>query len=198
MKKLTVVFVLLFQAWVGSVAYAQENPSTSKLGISLEIDPATFVFKGYSAHVRIKPPTSKHVLIGAGVYALDMPSMLVDLNPENKAKDWNVRLKLGYGVFGEYHFREVNKRLFVGSQLSFQTYQIEKENEPNKSEFTNILFMPYAGYTIQPFNFPLYAKFWGGVGYTNKISGSNELNGKTYDIAPITMFATVHVGYTIK
>ena len=41
-----------------------------------------------------------------------------------------------------------------------------------------------------------YIKPWAGIGYTSKIAGTNQLEGKEYNIAPITMFATLHVGYT--
>lgn len=167
-----------------------------KTKISLEIDPATYVFKGYSAHIRIQPKHSEHMLFGAGIYAMDMPSLFVNLNPENRNENWDVRLNLGYGLFGEYHFREVNRRLFAGAQVSIQDYKVEQNEIKGKAEFSNFLVMPYVGYTLQPFDFPLYFKLWGGVGYTSKINGSPTLQNQEYDISPITMFATLHVGYS--
>jgi hypothetical protein len=56
--------------------------------------------------------------------------------------------------------------------------------------------MGYGGYTLQPFNFPLYFKAWGGVGYTSKIGGTNVLGDQEYDISPIAVFVTLHLGYT--
>ena len=56
--------------------------------------------------------------------------------------------------------------------------------------------MTYGGYTWQPFDFSFYIKPWAGIGYTSKISGTNNLGNSEYDIAPIMMFATLHLGYT--
>lgn len=167
-----------------------------KTKFSIEIDPSTFAFKGYSAHFRIQPKTSKHMLYGVGIYAMDMPSFFVDMNNKNANKGWQVRINNAVGIFGEHHFSEVNKGFFVGSQISAQQFLIENENQSEEEKFTNGLIMGYGGYTLQPFKFPLYFKAWGGVGYTSKINGENVLGGQEYNISPVSVFATLHVGYT--
>jgi len=178
-------------------AYAQQTgENANKTEISIEIDPATFVFEGYGFHLRLKPKNSKHFLIGIGAYAMDMPDVLVDFNENNKEKGWDVRLNQGYGLFGEYHFAEVNKKWFVGTQLSLQEYKIENESIEGSEKFSNILIMAYTGYTWKLFNSDFYIKPWAGVGYTSKVSGSNTLGNLEYDISPIMMFATLHIGYT--
>ncbi len=174
----------------------QSEQQQKKTEISVEIDPATFGFKGYGIHLRIKPNNSEHLLIGIGAYAMDFPSVLVDFNNKNKDKGWNIRLNQGYGVFGEYHFSEVNKKWFVGGQLALQEYKIENETIVGSEKFTNSLLMAYGGYTWQPFDFGFYIKPWAGIGYTSKLSGTNTLGNSEYDIAPIMMFATLHFGYT--
>ena len=93
-------------------------------------------------------------------------------------------------------FSEVNKKFFVGGQVGVQQYKIENTALNGNSKFSNLLVMGYAGYTIKPFKNNFYIKPWAGIGYTSKIAGTNQLEGKEYNIAPITMFATLHVGYT--
>lgn len=178
-----------------TLAQSQEQ-AVGKTKFSIEIDPATFVFNGYSAHLRIQPKASNHLLYGIGFYAMDMPSFFVDMNSDNADKGWQVRINSAAGIFGEYHFSEVNKGFFVGSQISAQQFLIKNENELVEEKFTSGLVMGYGGYTLQPFKFPLYFKAWGGVGYTSKISGENVLGGNEYEISPISVFATLHVGYT--
>ncbi len=56
--------------------------------------------------------------------------------------------------------------------------------------------MGYIGYTFQPFDNGFYIKPWAGLGYTTKVAGENILDGHGYDVAPVTMFVTLHVGYT--
>ena len=191
-----VLIILITTIATLNVSSQNANLQHKKARFSLEIDPATFVFKGYSAHLRIQPKRSDHYLFGLGMYAMDMPSFFVDLNDKNKNKGWGVRINQGYGLFGEYHFTQVNRRWFIGSQISLQEYKIEQAEIEGYSQYQNFLLMGYGGYTLQPFTLPIYFKAWGGIGYTSKVSGTNILEGLEYDISPISMFATLHVGYT--
>jgi len=179
-----------------SVSAQTADNQKAKAKFSLEIDPATFVFKGYSAHIRIQPKSSDHLVYGLGIYAMDMPSCFVDMNDKNADKGWKVRINKALGLFGEYHFTEVNNRFFVGGQLSAQEFLLENDGFSGNETFTNGLIMAYGGYTVKPFSFPVYIKAWGGMGYTFKMAGENMLNNQKYDIAPISIFATVHLGYT--
>jgi hypothetical protein len=176
--------------------FFNSNLAAQRTSVSLEIDPATFAFNGYSAHLRVAPAGTDHLLVGAGVYAMDMPSFLVNLNKNNKDLGWNVRLNLGTGLFGEYHFKEVNRKAFAGFQVSIQEFKISNESLENEEQFSNLLFMAYSGYTFKPFDFNFYIKPWAGIGYTSKVSGKTVLGDLDYDIAPITMFFTLHLGYT--
>lgn len=175
---------------------AQDNIEP-KATISLETDPSTFAFKGYAIHFRIKPKECKHILLGAGTYALDMPSIMVDMNGENKNKGWEVRINSAYSFFGEYYFKEANQKWFVGLQAGVQNFKNKNEKLPNQNnKYSNMLLMPSIGYNWQPFKFPMYIKPWMGIGYTTKITGENNIGSMKYDIAPILPFATVHLGYT--
>lgn len=187
------MMALVFTSGMASAQSTDQADQRSHF--ALEIDPATFALRGYSVHLRIQPANSIHLLWGAGIYAMDMPAVFVNFNEKNRDKGWEVRLHQGYGFFGEYHFFEVNRKWFVGGQASWQEYRIENESLEGDEKFANLLLMGYAGYTFQPFNKPVYFKPWAGIGYSSQISGENELEGRTYDIAPITMFATFHVGY---
>jgi hypothetical protein len=179
-------------------AQESETPKTSKTEFSVEIDPLTFGLRGYGVHLRIKPKNSEHLLLGAGAYAMDFPDVLVNLNESNKDMGWNVRLNQGYGLFGEYHFSEVNKKWFVGAQLAIQEFKIQKDFYDGESKFSNMLLMGMGGYTLQPFEQPVYFKFWGGVGYTSQISGENTIGDAKYDISPVLLFGALHIGYTLN
>ena len=192
--KIVMLAILLFSS---NGVFAQDtDASPEKTKISIEIDPATFAFRGYALHVRIQPKNSEHLLLGAGTYAMNFPDVLVNLNKANKNDGWHVRLNQGYGLFGEYHFSEVNRKWYVGTQVALQQYKIEKDFFDGESKYSNILLMGLGGYTFQPFEFPLYFKFWGGLGYTGKISGENMIGDAEYDISPLLMFGALHIGYT--
>lgn len=193
MKTTTLLLFLIlgFQQIIG-----QTTKQTTTAKFSLEIDPATFFMKGYGLHIRMQPKNCTHALFGIGAYALDLPEALVDFNDKNKGEDWNIRIQNGFSLFGEHHFTEVNEKWYIGGQLGIQTFKIEKDQIKGSNTFTNTLTMGYVGYTFKPFDNGLYVKPWLGIGYTTKLSGENELEDNTYDIAPITYFATLHIGYT--
>lgn len=196
----TVLFSMALMLGISFHLSAQNPEAThvNKTRISVEIDPATFAFKGFGVHLRIQPKSSEHLLIGVGAYAMNMPDILVNLNKENRDKGWSLRLNQGFGLFGEYHFSEVNKGLFAGGQVGIQQYKIELEGQESigDSKYSNGLAMGYLGYTFAPFKHNLYIKPWAGIGYTSQIAGDNTVGSAKYDIAPITMFATLHIGYT--
>lgn len=178
---------------------AQEKNKENKTSISIETDPSTFAFKGYAFHFRIKPKNSKHLVIGAGTYALDFPSFMVNMNKDNKDKGWKVRIQSAYSLFGEYYFKEANKKWFVGLQAGVQNYKNTNDSiSGKKSEYSNLLIMPSIGYNWAPFKFPLYIKPWFGLGYTTKISGNNSIEKYQYNISPLVPFLTLHVGYTFN
>jgi len=191
-KKISIVLLLVTVA-LSAKLIAQEKTIDSKTTFSIETDPSTFLFKGYAFHIRIKPQNNKHLVMGAGVYALDMPAFLVNFTADNKDKGWNVRINNAVSLFGEYYFNEANNKWLVGLQAGVQNYKNTNDNIPNKqNKYGNLLVMPSIGYNWRPFKNGFYIKPWLGLGYTTKISGDNS----TYKIAPITSFLTVHVGYT--
>jgi hypothetical protein len=73
--------------------------------------------------------------VGAGTYAMDYPSFLVDMNSKNKSKGWDVRINSAYAVFGEYYFKEPNQKWFAGLQAGVQNYKIS--NDRTEGEESN-------------------------------------------------------------
>jgi hypothetical protein len=192
-SKLMLLCILCFNL----IAQAQETETNTKHRISLELDPATFVFKGYSGHLRWQPKKSDHWLLGIGAYAMNMPDALVNINKHNRNRDWEVRLNFGVGMFFEHYSKQVNNGWFWGSQIGMQQYKIEQATTTGTSTFQSSLLMGYTGYTFPIKKSKWYVKPWAGIGYASKISGNASVNEQTYNISPITMFATLHVGYTL-
>ena len=195
-KSIAIVLLSII-SFSSTTLLAQEKTTTNKTTFSLETDPSTFLFKGYAFHIRIKPKNSNHFIIGAGTYALDLPSLMVDMNKDNKNKGWNVRINSAVSLFGEYYLEEANKKWFVGLQTGVQNFKNTNDYIPNKeSKYSNLLIMPSIGYSWHPFQSPLYVKPWIGIGYTSKISGDNSIDNSNYSIASLLPFVTLHVGYT--
>jgi hypothetical protein len=182
---------------LGKGIQAQQTTESNRTIISIETDPSTFLLKGYALHLRVKPAKSAHFQLGAGIYALDFPSLMINMNSANKDKGWSLRLKSAYALFGEYYFKEGGEKWFTGLQAGVQNYKITNATASGKSSsYSNFLLMPSVGYNWHPFKVPFYVKPWAGLGYTAKVSGNNSIEGTEYKIAPIIPFVTVHAGYT--
>jgi hypothetical protein len=164
---------------------------------AVEIDPTTYMLKGYSLHLRIKPAGCDKWMIGAGTYGLNLPDMLVNLNPKNKNEGWDVRINSAYALYGEYYFKEANQRWFIGEQVGVQNFKISNDTESSadQAKFRNILLMTYFGYSWHPGNGDFYIKPWAGLGYTHKVLGYTTVGNLYYDVAPIFPFVTLHLGY---
>jgi hypothetical protein len=176
-------------AWPAS---AHADPTS----IMVETDPSTFVLKGYAAHVRVALPDN-HFAFGGGVYGLDFPSVVVDLNPDNRARGWNVRLQLGAAAFADYYFRPQPRGFFVGAQLAAQEYRYTNDLAPGQSATSvNLLAMPRVGYQWQPFDSAgFYVMPWLGLGVTAPIAGEHRIAQNNYSVFPLLPFAAVHVGW---
>lgn len=194
--KSIIVAALLVVAFSGQSVLAQTGTTTdSKTTFSIETDPSTFAFGGFAAHIRIKPATSEHLVLGLGTYAMDMPDFFI--GKSNSSDGWNVRINSALSLFGEYYFKEANSKWFAGLQLGVQNYKNTNDNVAGQqTKYSNLLVMPSIGYTWRPFSFPLYIKPWLGIGYTTKVTGSTKLGAYDYAISPVVPFPTIHIGYT--
>lgn len=196
LKLLAVISSFIFTT---NFANAQ-SASLKKTTISIETDPSTFIFKGYAVHFRIQPKNTRHLVLGAGLYALDLPDIMVNLNADNKDKGWNVRINSAYALFSEYYFKDANSKWFIGLQTGIQNYKNTNETIMGKeAKYSNLLIMPSLGYNWRPFkNKSFYIKPWSGAGYTTKLNGENNINSLTYTISRVVPFVTLHVGYTLR
>lgn len=198
-KMKTITFLLLTTICLTTTKIAaQALNEVSKTTFSIETDPATFMLKGYAFHIRIQPKNSQHFIIGAGMYALNLPKLMVNMNSDNKDKGWNVRIQNAISIFGEYYFKESNRKWFVGLQSGVQNFKNTNDNTATKEcKYSNLLIMPSLGYNWHPLKNNLYVKPWMGIGYSTKISGQTSIDNLKYTISPLVPFLTIHLGYTL-
>jgi hypothetical protein len=162
--------------------------------VDIEIDPATYAFKGDSLHIKFTQEGAPQWRWGLGTYSLEMPDALVDVNSKNKQQDWTVDIDRAYGVFAEYYLDASQTGWFVGGQVSQQTFTVENPLV-SKTEFSNGLLMLNAGYKWPLKNTAFYLLPWAGVGYTKTIDKNNARAASGFDVDPVTAFMSVHLGY---
>jgi len=190
LRKMWMVVLVVISGFFGIV----QAEAAAK--VLVETDPATFAMEGYAVHLRVKPESIKQWALGFGVYALDFPDILVDLNSKNKNKGWDVRLVQGYGPFMDYYFSEDRRGWLVGVQAALQRFRLKNTSvSSSEASFTNLLIMPRVGYQWFPGKSGFYLFQWFGMGYTTKLHGNTELGTLSYNVAPSIFFGTLHVGY---
>lgn len=202
MRSLTTVSVMLCTTFVGvhdlsgqdstQVVYPEKS-----LRISVEVDPTTFLFNGYSFHLRYQPVIAGKFVIGLGTYALDLPDFYVDMNKVNRDAGWAVRIRSAHFITGEFFRKKANQGWFIGEQVGFQSYKVSLAREARGSaRFNNLLLMTYVGYSWHPYKGSFYIKPWVGVGFSEKVDGINKIGTTRYDVSPFFPFFTFHAGYT--
>ena len=162
------------------------EPTQDRPHFMLEIDPATFAMNGYSAHARMALGQDSKWVLGFGVYGLDIPKLMVDMDPKNRDKGWDVRLTFGAGLFADRFISANHEGAFVGVQVASQQYRLRN---------TSLLLMPRVGYLWKPGSSGFYLMPWMGVGYADKVSGSAQVAGVDYHLSKVMAFATVHAGW---
>ena len=199
--RLLLIVVVIVLTFVGHRLCAQDyipifsQDYSSRL--SLEIDPATFILRGYSFHIRYQPMFSERFLIGVGTYAFDMPQLLININGINKDEGWRVKVRNAYSLYGELFFVEANHGWFIGEQVGFQRFRVSNNNEAaGPAKFNCLVLMTYLGYSWHPYKGSFYIKPWVGLAYTGRVDGTNTVGSMRYDVSPLAPYFTFHAGYT--
>lgn len=174
-----------------------EAPPPASGDLLLEVDPTTFALGGLSGHVRFRPASGSWSF-GAGAYAMDLPSPLVDLDPSNRDKGWKVRIRAGAALFVDRFFANAPDGPFAGVEAGWQRIRlIDARVAPGSVEYDALLLMGRGGWLWRPFASGFYVMPWVGAGWASKVSGRSTLGGVSYDVSPLAVFATVHLGWRL-
>src|SRR5690349_19062736 len=111
---LATVTLLAVVAIRGGTAVADDDP----LHVRIDVEPAAYVLRGYSAHLKLSPPAIPRLVVGVGAYGFDVPRVMVDLGAGNRDEAWDARLVVGGGVSVDGFFgRHRDRGWIAGGQL---------------------------------------------------------------------------------
>ncbi len=163
--------------------------------LSVEIDPSTFAFSGYSAHVKYHFAESWE--LGLGTYAMTFPNALGSLAISPNSSATTLKITSAYGVFLDRYLFQKSEGLFVGFQLATHNYQLSDSGTPGtNTTYTATLFMPRLGYKYQFTNSGLYILPWVGAGYVAPSNSNPSVGSQNYKVNSVLSFATLHLGYS--
>ena len=174
---------------------ADIEPDTT---VMLEIDPLPFALRGHAAHVRVATEKLPGWVFSAGIYGLEIPGFLTDINSKNRDEGWKPEIRNAYALFADYHFSGRPQGLFVGLQLAYQDFGLTRESTAESREFGVLMAMARVGTLWKPFDSSFYILPWAGVAANLPVNDGNlTLGDDTYDVAPVGGFVTLHLGWQL-
>ncbi|MCE7995572.1 MAG: hypothetical protein HEP71_26575 [Roseivirga sp.] len=173
----------------------QANAQNDKSWLAIETDPMTTVFGAKTISLLVEPEGLKHWSIFTNLVSADFPQWMDDLlNPKNKDKGIDSKIKIGGGFALDYFFKPEREGYYVGLINLFFNNELEKGVARETVLSHNII--PRVGYRWCPFkgrNF--YLNPFLGIRYEYLIEEAVSLQGETFKAAGIQPFGTVHIGY---
>lgn len=162
---------------------------------ALEVDPATYVFGGYSAH--LKYHFAEKWELGLGTYAMTFPNLMNGLAISPTRSTTNLRITSAYALFIDRYLVESNQGLVVGMQFASQHFRLtDSTYSPQSSTYNTTLVMPRIGYKYQFGTSGFYVLPWMGVGYLAPSNSSATIGTQAFKIKNLLPFATIHIGYS--
>jgi len=186
MKKMKILCVLLLTLIGTSVTHGSE--------ISIETDPVAWALDGDALHIKRSSTFHSNLTTGFGYFKLELPEFMIDQNKKNRNRGWDVTVDNGYEIYLDYFLSNPDKGWFTGLQMSLYEFEIQRNN--GSSNFSNAISLWRSGYLWKPTGAGFYLMPWAAIGYSQKVSGKNSVNGETYDVEPLIFFATLYVGYS--
>lgn len=163
--------------------------------LRVDVEPAAYVLRGYSVHLRAVTPWQPRLVAGIGAYGFDMPRMMVDLASDNRDEPWDVRLTAGGNVFADYFLgAHPDHGWLAGAQLGVQRYRLRLAGD--EGAVTTLLVMARVGYEWHPWarrGFYLFP--WLGAALGPELGGDTAVGGEDYALPPIVPYGAVELGW---
>jgi hypothetical protein len=185
--------VIVLGAIFGSAARADDDP----LHVRIDVEPAAYVLRGYSAHVKLSPPAIPRLVVGVGAYGFDVPRLMVDLGAGNKDEAWDARLVVGGGVSVDGFFGHHRDHGWIaGGQIGAQRYRVRLDGD--EASYTTLLLLGRVGYEWHPWGRNFYFFPWLAAAFTPQIGGETRAGGDDYDTISVVPYGAVELGWQLR
>ncbi|MEO0733104.1 MAG: hypothetical protein AAFZ52_09735 [Bacteroidota bacterium] len=186
-------FLLLLLLFISGLLPAQTEVASG--GWSVETDPFSTAFGAKTLSVTIEPRRPEHWSLFLNVVSADFPGWMDDfLNPKNKGKAFDPRIRLGGGFGVDYFFRPERTGTYVGLLNLF--FQNELRGSDNSVRLLTHNMIPRVGYRWYPFTkLRLYLNPFVGLRYEHAFGKRWSLAEEAFTPAGLQPFGTMHIGY---
>ena len=188
-KVITALFIFQF------LVYSQVFAQTERIEWGVETDPLSTAFGARTLSLVIAPPQFKHLSLFTNVVHANFPNWMDDLlNPKNKGKGFDSRIRIGGGFGIDYFFKEEREGFYAGLlNLFFQ-------NEISRGAFSETIMshnlIPRLGYRWFPFaKTRFYLSPFVGLRYEYSLEEVPVVDGIVFEAAGLRPFCTLHIGF---
>jgi hypothetical protein len=165
--------------------------------VSLDTDPSTFAFSGFSGWAMAKPAGTHHLRVGVGGFGLDFPSFLVPTLNRAGGDGWNLSVRAVMGFAG-YQLGD-RKGFYVGAYTGYLESRHTRGDVMGTADRHNVTVLPCAGYQWFPFASGAlkgaYVQPWVGATIWIPVGGTTTLGGHTFKDPYVIPLAAAHLGY---
>ena len=196
MRTLLITFSLL----ASSSAFAEEPAKPADIStwkISIDTDPSTFAFSGFSGWVMAKPAHTRHLRIGVGGFGLEFPSFLTPHLNGTGEDGWTLDVRAVMG-FGGYMFGD-RGGLYIGAYSGYLQSRHSRDDMLGVATKDNITVLPTIGYQWFPFHDGAlkgaYLQPWAGATVWIPVGGTTTLGTQTFKDPHVIPLAAFHLGY---
>ena len=125
------------------------------------------------------------------VFSIEIPELVINLNPENKDKSWTEKVNYGIALYGDRKLGEKRNSFWAGAGLVYLNQTVDSPIEHN--EYNQLEILGRIHYKWYPFDNGFY------VNPYFALAGRQKINGDTgsYKLAPLMGFLSVYLSWEI-
>lgn len=176
---------------VYNTSYGQ---NTEKNMFSLETDPFSTVLGAKTIWGMYHPKSKAHYVFGLNLFTSDFSNKVDDLlNPKNRDKGFETKVKIGGGFSVDYFFAENHEGYYIGITNLLFNNEVELASETQTFLTHNVV--PRAGYRWHPFpKLGLYLNPFLGLRFEYAFKNIQFEEDK-FRAAGLQPFGSIHIGY---
>jgi hypothetical protein len=163
---------------------------------SIDTDPTTFAFSGFSGWLMTKPAGVDHFRFGVGGFGLEFPSFLTPHLNRTGEDGWTLNVRAVMGFAG-YQFGG-RKGLYVGAYSGYLESRHTRSDASGTADRHNVTILPAVGYQWFPFDDgalkSVYVQPWAGATVWIPVGGTTTLGMHTFKDPYVIPLAAAHVG----
>jgi hypothetical protein len=186
-------FIALALALAAAPARADDD-ETPFLG-DIECDPFPFATGRYGCQLGVRPPALHGLRISVAQFSVDVPDVIAQLGGND---GFHVDVRPGSGALYVLYYVKApfEDGLTVGASLRYLRFRYTHDDEPGvRTSVTELSPEAIVGYQWHPFHNGFYIQPWLALGVAAYHSRDAVVGTHEYDEMPVSVFATVNVGY---